>query len=364
MTAMPSDTLTAEETRRWSHVGALAALAMVLGYLETFVPIPIPGVKLGLANVAVLLALAQGDIWGACWVAVIKVLAAGLLFGSPITMAYSAVGTALSLMVMVPLSQLRTMRLWMTSILGALAHEAGQLLVAQALLRTPLVWYSAPLLMAAGCLTGAFCGIVAQRASERITCDHDEASRLLEVTQAEPLQFGGVGGRVDPRVAILALALFSLVVLKLDEVVPLTCGLALVICACLWAHVSVPDVVRALRPVLFICLITLVAQLISLPPQEALLAVGTSTLRLLCLVGASLAFVSVQSQEELLRGVRWLLSPLQRLGLQTAGPLLALDVSLQLLPLLASNLHVGGTSLASLSRLVAEAHCLAERVPH
>ena len=88
------DTLTPQEEERWSRVGALAALAMVLGYLETFVPIPIPGVKLGLANVAVLLALAQGDVWGACWIAAVKVLAAGLLLGSPITMAYSAVGTA------------------------------------------------------------------------------------------------------------------------------------------------------------------------------------------------------------------------------------------------------------------------------
>ena len=60
------DTLTPQEEERWARVGALAALAMVLGYLETFVPIPIPGVKLGLANVAVLLALAQGDVWGAC----------------------------------------------------------------------------------------------------------------------------------------------------------------------------------------------------------------------------------------------------------------------------------------------------------
>ncbi len=364
MTAMQPDTLTAKETQRWSHVGALAALAMVLGYLETFVPIPIPGVKLGLANVAVLLALAQGDVWGACWVAVIKVLAAGLLFGSPITMAYSAVGTALSLALMVPLSRLRTMRLWMVSVIGALAHEAGQLLVAQALLGTPLVWYSAPLLMVAGCVTGAFCGIVAERALRKLADDAESASAPLADTPQTALQLGSTGGRIDPRLALLALIAFALVTLRLTSIVPLTCCLALSLCACLWAHVRWSDVARALKPVALICAITVVAQLISLPAQQAFLAAGISALRLLSLVGASLAFVKAQSQEELLAGVRWVLTPLQRLGISTAGPLLALDVAMQLLPLLASNLHMDGTSPASLSQLIADAYRLASRIPH
>ena len=110
---MHTSALTLSESERWTRIGALSALAMLLGYLETFVPIPIPGVKLGLANVAVLIALAEGDVWGACWVGVVKVLAAGLLFGSPVTMAYSAAGTLLSLLVMAPLSRLRTMSMWM-----------------------------------------------------------------------------------------------------------------------------------------------------------------------------------------------------------------------------------------------------------
>ena len=362
MTAMQPDTLTAKETQRWSHVGALAALAMVLGYLETFVPIPIPGVKLGLANVAVLLALAQGDVWGACWVAAIKVLAAGLLFGSPITMAYSAVGTALSLAVMVPLSKLRTMQLWMVSVVGALAHEAGQLLVAQTLLGTRLVWYSAPLLMVAGCVTGAFCGIVAQRASEQLSEDSEKTSAPVEEAPQTSLRFGGEGGRIDPRAALIALLTFSLIVLTLDEAPPLAACMALALVTCLRAQVCWSDVVRAMQPVLLICGITVVAQLVSLPPREALIAAGISALRLLSLVGASLAFVQAQSQKELLTGVRWALAPLSRLGLSTEGPLLALDVALQELPLLAGSLSLQEAPPTSLSQLVADAYRLADRL--
>ena len=137
-------TLAPEDATSWARAGMLAALAIVLGYLETFIPIPIPGVKLGLANIAILIALAQGDQRGAVAVGTIKVLASGLLFGNPLTMAYSAAGTALSLLVMLPLSHLETLHLAMLSVAGAVAHETGQLLVAQLVLGTPLVWYSAP----------------------------------------------------------------------------------------------------------------------------------------------------------------------------------------------------------------------------
>ena len=171
--------LTPTETLRWTRVGMLAALAIILGYLETFVPIPIPGVKLGLANIAVLIALGQGDTRGAFGIAVIKVLASGLLFGSPVMMAYSATGTLLAFACMAPLAPLPTMHLAMVSVVGGLAHEIGQLLVAMLMLGTPLVWYGAPLLELAGVVTGALCGIVAAR-----TCDLLQTGKALAETSA------------------------------------------------------------------------------------------------------------------------------------------------------------------------------------
>jgi heptaprenyl diphosphate synthase len=182
--------LTPREVLRWTRVGMLAALAIILGYLETFVPIPIPGVKLGLANIAVLIALGQHDARGAFGIAVIKVLASGLLFGSPVMMAYSATGTLLAFMVMAPLAPLPTMHIVMVSVVGALAHEIGQLLVAMLLLGTPLVWYSAPLLEVAGCVTGALCGIVAARTIELLERGEELAktssTRAASASPAQP----------------------------------------------------------------------------------------------------------------------------------------------------------------------------------
>ena len=160
---MDKQSLTPLEAQRWTRIGALSALAMVLGYVESFVPLPLPGLKLGLANIPILVALREHDVRGAACVALVKVLATGLLFGNPLTLAYSTAGTALSLAFMAPLSLLPTMRLEMVSVVGALAHETGQLLVAQALLGTPLVWYGAPPLAVAGCVTGLLCGTAARR---------------------------------------------------------------------------------------------------------------------------------------------------------------------------------------------------------
>lgn len=71
---MTTSSLTPQEAHRWVRIGVLSALAMLLGYAETFIPIPIPGVKLGLANIAVLVALDGHDISGAFAISAIKVL--------------------------------------------------------------------------------------------------------------------------------------------------------------------------------------------------------------------------------------------------------------------------------------------------
>ena len=84
--------------------GIMIALAFIFSYLESFIPvnalIPIPGVKLGLANIVILFALYTNSIKQAIVIAIIRVLLSGLLFGNPMTIAYSLCGCALSLMIM------------------------------------------------------------------------------------------------------------------------------------------------------------------------------------------------------------------------------------------------------------------------
>lgn len=148
------------EARRWARAGVLAALALVLGYVETFIPLPVPfpGVKLGLANVAVLLALEVLDVRSAAVVALVKVLAAGFLFGNPVMMLYSAAGTALAFAAMTACTRIEGASVVLAAVIGAVLHNVGQLAVAMAVLGTPLVWATAPVLAVAGAATGVLSG--------------------------------------------------------------------------------------------------------------------------------------------------------------------------------------------------------------
>jgi heptaprenyl diphosphate synthase len=158
--------LSREEARFWARVGVLASLALVLGYVETFIPlpVPVPGIKLGLGNIAVLAALERLDVRAGACVAAVKVLAAGFLFGNPLMMLYSASGTVLAFAAMAALSRIPGLSVVLVAIVGAILHNIGQLVVAMLILGTPLVWWSAPVLVVAACATGAVTGMAARYA--------------------------------------------------------------------------------------------------------------------------------------------------------------------------------------------------------
>jgi heptaprenyl diphosphate synthase len=385
--------LTPREVLRWTRVGMLAALAIILGYLETFVPIPIPGVKLGLANIAVLIALGQHDARGAFGIAVIKVLASGLLFGSPVMMAYSATGTLLAFVVMAPLAPLPTMHIVMVSVVGALAHEIGQLLVAMLLLGTPLVWYSAPLLEVAGCVTGALCGIVAARTIELLERGEELAktssTRAASASPAQPAPTHATASlssraapahaispgsaqpphrgpsrdnakAIDARAALVTFLAFTVFVLHASSPTVLGVALACACVVCVASRVRMRDIGRALRPLVFIVAITFVAQVINAQQgaivatigpititREALVAACVMVERLLVLTAASLAVMHLVSTDGLILATDWLLSPLKRLGLRTDGFVLALRTALRLVPEFAETLSDNSELLRS-----------------
>lgn len=152
------------QAQRLSRTALLCAVALVLGFLETMIPLPgaLPGMKLGLSNIAVVVALFQIDGRAAAQVALAKVLATGFLFGSPLMIAYSVAGTLLALGVMLGLRALHV-DVVAVSLAGAVAHNVGQLLVAAAFLGTWAVLLTAPFLAAAACVTGAATGVVAHQ---------------------------------------------------------------------------------------------------------------------------------------------------------------------------------------------------------
>lgn len=148
--------------RRVALCGMMVALAFILSYVEHLIPFNfgIPGVKLGLANLVVLLALYTLDLRDAFVIAVIRIILTGLTFGGLFSMLYSLAGGLLSFLLMAFLSRKKLLGTTGVSICGGIAHNVGQLLVAMCVLETSNVWYYFPVLLISGAVTGTLIGLV------------------------------------------------------------------------------------------------------------------------------------------------------------------------------------------------------------
>ena len=152
-----------------AQYGLLTALALVLSYLESLIPpLWVPGVKLGLPNLAVVFALYRLGWKDACAISLVRVALVTLLFGNGAALAYSVAGAALSLSLMGLLKRTGKFSTVGVSVAGGVAHNAGQILVAMALLETArLAWYL-PVLWVSGTIAGVLIGIVSGVLVERI----------------------------------------------------------------------------------------------------------------------------------------------------------------------------------------------------
>ena len=149
----------------------LTAAALVMFVIESHIPnpIPIPGAKLGLANIFVVYALYAIDAKHALCLLFCKVMLGSLLAGHGSGLLYSAAGGGLCFLLMLLAKQLlHGRRLWLCSVVGALGHNAGQLAMAIAVTRTWQVAALTPALLTAGFVTGLFTGLAAQFAYERL----------------------------------------------------------------------------------------------------------------------------------------------------------------------------------------------------
>lgn len=150
------------KARRVALYGMLTALAFILSYVESLVPVTlgIPGVKLGLANLVVLIALYTLDLKGAFVISVVRIILSGLTFGGLFSMLYSLAGGLLSFAVMAILSRKKLLGTVGVSVCGGVAHNIGQLLVAMAVLETESVWYYFPVLLISGSVAGVLIGLL------------------------------------------------------------------------------------------------------------------------------------------------------------------------------------------------------------
>ncbi len=145
-----------------AQYGLLTALALALSWVESLLPpLGVPGVKLGLPNLAIVFALYRLGFKDAWAISLARVVLVTLLFGNGAALAYSVAGAAMSLALMGLLKRTGKFSSVGVSVAGGVAHNAGQILVAMALLETSrLAWYL-PVLWVSGTVAGVLIGIVA-----------------------------------------------------------------------------------------------------------------------------------------------------------------------------------------------------------
>ena len=154
-----------KQTKRLALYGMLAALALVLSYIEAMVPafFAVPGMKLGLSNIITLFALFSFGWKDALAIVVIRILLGNLASGQVMARLYSLGGGLLSFAGMALLRRILTAKqVWVAGVAGGLLHNLGQMAVALAVTRTPglLIWL--PVLLLCGLVTGLFTGLCAQ----------------------------------------------------------------------------------------------------------------------------------------------------------------------------------------------------------
>lgn len=158
------------EPKSVALLGICTAIAMVLSYLESLIPLSfaVPGVKLGLANIAVVFVLYKLGAKEAVLVSALRIIWMAILFGNFLTLAYSAAGAVLSLTAMILLKRSERFSSVGVSVTGGILHNAGQILVAMLVMETAQIVYYLPVLCISGIAAGVAVGIVSAILIKRI----------------------------------------------------------------------------------------------------------------------------------------------------------------------------------------------------
>ena len=156
--------------KRIAYYGLLVALAFIFSYVESLIPLNfgIPGIKLGLANLVVIIALYMFGIKEAAAVSFIRIVLVGFTFSSVAAMVYSLAGGILSLLVMIIAKKSDKLSTLGVSVLGGVFHNVGQIIVAMKVLETESLIYYLPVLMVSGIVAGVVIGILAAEVIKRL----------------------------------------------------------------------------------------------------------------------------------------------------------------------------------------------------
>ena len=148
--------------KRRAFLGLCTSVALLLSYIEAIVPpiyAAVPGIKIGMPNIAIIFVLYRFGLRDAAAVSLLRICISSLLFGNPMTLAYSFAGAVLSLAVMAVLKKTDFLSTVGVSVAGGVTHNIGQILVAMVLLGTAEIGYYMIVLAVTGTLSGVFIGL-------------------------------------------------------------------------------------------------------------------------------------------------------------------------------------------------------------
>ena len=153
------------KTKKLSFMAMLTALALGIFVLEAQIPspLPIPGIKLGLANIITLASMLLLGKKEAGIILLMRIIMGSMFAGSPASFIYSISGGVLAYIAMcICTSLINEKYLWLTSAISGLCHNAGQLTACALIVKTPQIWVYAPILGVSGIVTGIFTGVAAK----------------------------------------------------------------------------------------------------------------------------------------------------------------------------------------------------------
>lgn len=158
------------KTIKIATYGLLIALAFILSYIETLIPLnfTIPGMKLGLANLVVIVALYGMGGKEAFTLSMLRIVLVSLSFGNLSSMAFSIAGGFLSYLAMVLFKKFKLFSMTGVSIIGGVTHNIGQIVVAIFVVENINIIYHLPILLISGAVTGTLIGIVGALILNRI----------------------------------------------------------------------------------------------------------------------------------------------------------------------------------------------------
>ncbi|NLJ70165.1 MAG: Gx transporter family protein [Clostridiaceae bacterium] len=164
------------KTKRITLLAMLIALSMVLSYLESLLPqvYIVPGIKIGLANIPVMFAIFKLKPSDALLISGIRIFLLAILFRNFLSFIFSITGGLMSIAFMLLFKKMKTFSIMGISVIGGVAHNLGQILIAVFVVNTPGLLFYLPILIIAGTLAGIVIGLICNLLVEHIQLPFQE----------------------------------------------------------------------------------------------------------------------------------------------------------------------------------------------